>query len=263
MMMGRRNSGAAITAIGATVTTISVGGTAYAVLSWPDAGTYSLVVDADITGDIDALIVAGGGGGMGSGGGAGGFRAHSRESLDAGTYPVVVGAGGDDANGSPSSVFGVESAGGGKGAINGGTAGVAGNSGGSGGGGWRSGSGGAGNTPAASPAQGYAGGSGAVSYRSTAGGGAGSVGGSTNITLQHDADGGLPAYSDITGESLPYSQGGPGFQNYGLVAPTQAVQPTAPGSGGRGSYYAGEERPGVTGIVIVRIPSAALGAITT
>lgn len=265
MMMGnRRSSGADITAIGATVTTMASGGTAYTVLSWPTPGSYSLVAEADIAAQIDALIVGPGGPGRGSGGGAGGFRTHSRESLDAGTYPIVVGAGGAATYDgfkwtitTPiSSALGVESACGGAGAQMGGSTSFAGDSGASGGGGWRNGVGGAGNTPAVSPAQGYAGGGATTTNRSAGGGGAG---GTPAISGVNGSPGGAPAYSDITGTNTAYAQGGIGYAEAG-VAP---AAPTLPGSGGGGQLSNSDSLPGRAGIVIVRIPSAALGVITT
>jgi hypothetical protein len=264
MMASRKSGGAVITALGATVTTFTDDGTAYTVLSWPDAGTYSLVVSADITGDIAALIVAGGGGGHGAGGGAGGFRTHSAESLSAGTYPVIVGAGGaatgssPSGDGLPSSVFGVQSAGGGFGATDIGNANTAGGSGGSGGGGWRAtSSGGAGNTPSTTPPQGFDGCGADPSNRAGAGGGAG---GPAVFTAGNQLQpGGPPASSDITGTTVWYARGGPGLYN-GSFAPDQ---PTEPGSGGRGNRSMTFPLPGLAGVVIVRLPTAALGAITT
>jgi hypothetical protein len=79
--------------------------------------------------EVDALVVAGGGGGgsgnRGGGGGAGGFRLLPATSLTAGSYPVLVGAGGSGINsgvlgtqgfdGSPSALLSINSLGGGGG----------------------------------------------------------------------------------------------------------------------------------------------------
>jgi len=207
----------------------------YSVHAFTSSGTFTTTQ----TLTIDYLIVAGGGSGGtafgASGGGAGGVRLFTSQTLSAGTYSIVVGAGGPWApiigsvNGNNSSAFSYTSAGGGRGAAQY-TSLVAG-SGGSGGGGTAgtgspgipatgTNAGGAGNTPSTSPAQGYNGGSNTVdSSCGAGGGGAGGVG------------------SDVIVDGTA-GNGGPGvyisqFDMYGTDASN-----VASGSSGRG-YYGG------------------------
>lgn len=132
--------------------------------------------------NAELLMVAGGGGSRGGsaqvagGGGAGGLLYVANSSFTAGTYPVVIGAGGSGANGSDSTINGFTAIGGGASGYSSSTAGATnGSSGGSGGGASSynntSGTGGAGTA-----GQGFAGGGvvGGASY-GDGGGGAGQV----------------------------------------------------------------------------------------
>jgi uncharacterized repeat protein (TIGR01451 family) len=184
-------------------------------------GTFTL----DRTRDIDYLIVGGGGGGgaiAGGGGGAGGLRQGTQTNQAAGSYPVIVGLGGagdnrtstPDApvdgggNGNPSSVFGVEAAGGGGGgtfnfdSFNG-----AGRNGGSGGGASHQG-------PPGQPnpsGQGSVGGTGTINTGDSSGGGGGGAGraGGDGTAVQAGR-GGDGVSSDITGSPVFYAGGGAG-----------------------------------------------------
>ena len=125
--------------ISATGGTISTSG-GYKIHTFTSSGTLNVING----GDFDYLVVAGGGGGgsrKAGGGGAGGAIQATNQNISTGTYSVVIGDGGtrgarlggnDGANGTGSSVFGIQTVGGGGG---GGTNGRGGLSGGSGGGG--------------------------------------------------------------------------------------------------------------------------------
>jgi len=110
---------------GGLVTTYSSGGNDYRVHTFLTSGTFTLTA----TKSLDYLIVGGGGGGMmnniSGGTGAGGMWVKTSDSQIAGSYPIVVGAGGSNTGGSgghvsgarghSSSAFGHAAAGGGAG----------------------------------------------------------------------------------------------------------------------------------------------------
>lgn len=241
----------------------------------------------DLT-NIEYLVVAGGGGGglsdenerYGAGGGAGGLRTSvagnpsgggaSAESpistLSAGSYPVVVGAGGAvESNGSNSSFASVTCTGGG-GAEAGpaSTSGADGTNQGADGGSGGGGEAGQFSSPVSrvnpggsgTPGEGFAGGDGFF-LNGGQGGGAGAPGERQPEADDDALDGIFPegqtfngVQNDITGSLENYAQGG----NAGANAPST---PTMPGAGGRGTNQENlgpnfNAESGQDGIVIVR-----------
>jgi len=194
----------------------------------------------------DYLVVAGGGAGGGqggAGGGAGGFRTATAQSITAGTYQVLIGAGGVGnstglgTNGGNSSFNSMVSAGGGAASgVFGGPTPVA-NSGGSGGGGAYNYSVGAGNTPSVSPSQGNNGGGSTTTNNlgTGGGGGAGAVGGTGTPT--NCGVGGTGTASSLSGTSVVYAGGGGGGGGFGAT----------PAAGGTGGGGAGSTGPGTNG----------------
>jgi len=217
--------------------------------------------------DVDWLIIAGGGGSKGTGSGAGGYRTsygtgnvsgglcatESAYTVSASTYTVEVGNGGTGSSGTPtkggvSSVFGIESEGGGRGWYE-----WEDRDGGSGGG--ISGTNGTGGQPASStcPKQGFAAGDSNNDYGSQ-GGGAGAQGqsnswagyggaGLESFITGADGDvtkrGGGGGHSDSASGGYPY--GGGKYNNVAGVANT--------GGGGGRRYGSGGK-----GVVIIRYP---------
>ena len=229
---------------------------------------------------VEYLVVGGGAGGghsngnSGGGGGAGGYRTATNFPVIAGTFAVVVGAGGAAGSntigpsGVASSFSTISSAGGG----GGGSQGVAntGVDGGSGGGGvYIGGAGGGGNIPVTSPSQGNAGGPAINDGSNSAGGGgggAGAVGGTAyqaNATIAAVGVGGAGLASTITGASVYYAGGGAGESyshpvNVGGVGGgggSGAAGTANTGGGGGGGSSGGTSRPagaGGSGIVILK-----------
>ncbi len=251
----------------------------------------------------DLLIVAGGGGGGtsgyngGGGAGAGGYRAISGSSLNAGSYSVVVGAGGagggtgstaagsNGSSGSNSSIAGYTAAGGGGGAGGPGPYSYVGSSGGSGGGGsgGSAGTGGAGNTPSVSPSQGNNGGTSASDgYSMAAGGGGGGagaagangvrpseshgIGGNGGAGLQwvngtYYAGGGGGSIAGTADAGSAVGVGGTGGGGSGTMTGSPAGSGIANlGGGGGGGYPTGTgvAGSGGSGIVIVRYLKSAI-----
>lgn len=278
-----------ITASGGTITT--AGG--YRTHTFTSSDNFS-VVALPPGQTLTVLVVgggAGGGGSTGGGGGAGGYVSTTTTLSAIGTYPVIVGAGGPGATdtgaggpygsdgitraGTPgiaSSVFGFVAAGGGKGAIGGGTdAGGNGSSGGGGGGG-----GGTGGTGTAG--QGNAGGAGVASTGTTAqrgggGGGAGGAGaagglGGNGITIPIQGGLGLGGGTGggYAGGATSYGGGSGGtnsadFRNAGVVRGGAATTVGSGGGGGGGSfggyayyYFQAGGGAGYNGTVIIRYP---------
>ena len=241
----------------------------------------------------DILIVGGGGGGgasIGSGGGAGGVLYYSGVNIAAGTYTIIVGAGGAGAvnwlgrgdNGNNSSAFGNIAYGGGGGAgqswvynrtgTASGTLQTTSANQGSGAGGTRYKT--IGN--AGTAGQGYRGGNhtegGGGIYSSGGGGGAGGIGGDGSITSSGGM-GGIGVSYSITGTSIDYAGGGGGGKDdytsgrY-IYTGSSASHGGGPGgspagangidgTGGGGGAGGGESAPrggnGGSGIVIIRI----------
>jgi hypothetical protein len=225
-------------AIGGTITTSG----SYKIHTFTTSGNFQILVGAKA---IEYLIIAGGGSGgwrHAGGGGAGGVLS-GVTTLGAGTYPIVIGAGGTAAtpsingpeglttvgtNGNDSTFNGLTAIGGGRGGDNGGQ----GSAGGSGGGNCNA----SGITTggAATTGQGFAGGTSPGGPQGGGGGGAGGVGG--NAATNDAGDGGLGIQSSITGTATWYASGGAGGMNEqaatAAYTTTSAVQP---GGGGRGS----------------------------
>tara|TARA_Y100000748_G_scaffold178832_2_gene149811 strand:- start:436 stop:1872 length:1437 start_codon:yes stop_codon:yes gene_type:complete len=245
----------------------------YKVHVFTSSGTFEIVNGGT---DIDFLIVGGGGAGgadpgsgWGSGGGGGGYitsygsisgggsAVESKLQLSAGTYNVVVGAGGITSNTAPtngqdSSFASITSLGGGYGGIV--TSGYqAGGTGGSGGGSYRGYAGGSGTSN-----QGFDGAAGVASGRSGGGGGAGSPGvegdggdGLANAitgTITYYAGGGGQGQNPDVGGGIG-GLGGGGDGNYGADA-SDGVANT--GGGGGGARADGTAGNGGSGIVIIR-----------
>lgn len=229
---------------------------------------------------VEYLVVAGGGGGGGfGGGGAGGYRTASGFSISAGTYPIVVGAGGavsgsiltQGSDGSDSSFSTITSVGGGGGGCIDNTNGN-GRDGGSGGGGGnffsapynakpgglgtvgQGNNGGDGLSNAAADGNGGGGGSGSVGQTQPANatGGAGGSGTSNSITgvaVVYAAGGGGSGFT-TKGLGGSSSVGGDGAQYTGSVAATTPSANT--GSGGGSAYAPIAGSSGADGIVIIR-----------
>jgi hypothetical protein len=171
----------------------------------------------------DYLIVAGGGGGStgygGTGGaGAGGYRAFTGQSFSAGSYAVVVGAGGSiDAGGSNSS-FNSLTSGGGAGTNTGDVIG-------------------SGNTPSTTPSQGNNGG-----RQTTGSGGAGGGGGASAVgasTSSSQGGSGGAGSTWLNGTTYAGGGGGSGF--------TFGVGAGGAGGGGAGGGYGSGSGNGVAG----------------
>jgi hypothetical protein len=232
------------TSSGATVTTSGN----YKTLTYTSTGSFTLT-EAPTGSIIEVLLVGGGGGGgtgYGGGGGAGGYYYNSALSMSAGTYPIVIGAGGTNSVGSlavgtsgSDTTFNSISAigGGGGGEYNSTSVAKAGN-GGSGGGAGGSGTLSA-NIGTGTSGQGNNGGVAAGSSVTNAigggGGGAGAVGSAASGTTA--GNGGIGILNPISGATIGqlvssnyYISGGGGGGGYGTA--------TA-GSGGSGGGGAG------------------------
>jgi len=233
---------------GGTESTVVIGATTYKVHTFTSSDNF--IASKAISG-VEYLVIAGGGSGGGyyyaGGGGAGGYRsnvsglssggggsAEGTMNIIAGTYPVVVGAGGAAVlntssignSGSTSSFNQISSTGGGAGNKSGGTGG----SGGSGGGGGGANAGGSGTS-----GQGYAGGDGGGSANTNGaggGGGAGAVGGDGGASSA--GDGGAGVASNINGTNTTRAGGGGGASGaFSYISNGGA------GGGGAGGSYAG------------------------
>lgn len=204
-----------------------------------NVGTSTFTATTALT--IDYLIVAGGGAGGGrhGGGGAGGGLIYKQAvSLSAGTYSVVVGAGGSRANSNVRGPNGANSSFNGETAIGGGGGGTysnpTGKAGGSGGG--------AGSTAGtcfgglATPGQGFDGGYHVYVGDQRVCGGGGGAGGSgvlgTNLRINSPGHGGMGFSCDITGTILFWAGGGGG----GVWASTADAGSGGLGGGGGGAH---------------------------
>ena len=249
-----------VTATGGTVTTCGD----YKIHTFTGPGTFcvSCAGTAPGSNSVDYLVVAGGGGGINDadyqgGGGAGGYRESSGTASGCYTasplgacvsalpvsvtgYPITVGAGGSQGDGSNSIFSSITSTGGGSGGYTGTPSSLnSGNSGGSGGGGTYATplypQAGQGNTPPVSPPQGNPGGIGAgpgtpVAYGSGGGGGAGATG--TNGSPSSGGPGGNGVSTSITGSSVTRAGGGGGG-----AEPNPSSSAGSGGSGGGGNGY--------------------------
>ena len=226
-----------ITATGGTISTCGND----KIHTFTGPGTFTVCTAATCAANnvVSYVVVAGGAGSAAAGGGAGGFREfkspvtpYTASPLEGATpitvsatgYPVVVGAGSaahtcnctPSTNGSPSSVFGITSAGGGGSAGFGTVPAATGIPGGSGGGGTRNGGprpGGTGNQPPVTPEQGQNGGAGyeGGTYGSGGGGGAGGQGGNAPSTAGGLGGGGV---GTLINPSPSFGTPGPGPARY-------------------------------------------------
>lgn len=268
LVAGVAGNKATATPFVATGGTVSIDGD-YTVRTF-NSGADFVVVQGSA--DVQYLVIAGGGGGgNGGGGGAGGYRTGTFTALGAGTYAVVVGAGGAAAtptdgtakgsSGSNSSINSVVSTGGGGGgsyAIDSGN----GLTGGSGGGAYYTGTAGA---ATASPVQGNAGGTASISVSSSGGGGgAGAVGGNATAG-EHGGVGGAGTASSITGASVTRAGGGGGRANGtggaggaggggagGGISDPGTAGTANTGGGGGGAPGGASGGAGGSGVVILR-----------
>lgn len=217
---------------------------------------------------VDFLLVGGGGSGgtTRQGGGGGGRVIPGTDTLGAGSYSIVVGAGGVTSNGGDSTFNGHTAAGGGQGGLTGST-------GGSGGGSSNTNPGGA-----ASGTEGYgnAGGAGNFALSAAGGGGGGAGTAGSDAGPLTGGNGGNGYASSISGSSQTYGGGGGGNGDSssgtggtggggnggaGGNPGTAGTANTGGGGGGGGSYNGG------SGICIVSYPTGSLsatgGTITT
>jgi len=248
--------GALVTGTGGTVTFYNEGNQTYCVHTFTSNGTFTLTQPVT----IDHLIVGGGGGGgaFTGGGGGGGGMLTGTGARAAGTYNIVVGAGGagdsrttwpisssvtrGGQNGGASSVFGIAAAGGGGGGTYNQGLGV--------GAGFNGGSGGGASFPGP-VGQGTAGqgnnGATGTGFRFTGGGGGGAGQAGFNGTDTMTGRGGDGRVSSITGVPVTYAGGGAGGGDFRFGA----VAPNVGGAGGGGAsrnQTAGESgTPGLGG----------------
>ncbi|MBI5779683.1 MAG: DUF2341 domain-containing protein, partial [Planctomycetes bacterium] len=230
------------------------------------------------SGNVEVLVVAGGGGGgwhHGGGGGGGGVVYDTALAVGAGSYPIVIGAGGtspgpDDTygnNGGDSTAFGLLASGGGGGGYYSNNAGKAGGSGGGGGGyngtagssdqssrmassGTRTvyGNAGGNRTGSGSNTNGNGGGAGGASSSSQGGPGI-YISAFSSFGSNGYFGGGGGGGNDGVGNSGMHGGGNGG--NGGGGAGTAATANTGSGGGGGGGS-SGDGRPGGSGIVIIR-----------
>ena len=230
---------------------------------------------------VQVLVVAGGGGGGGvatlnlggGGGGAGEYYYSASYSIAAGTYTVVVGAGGTaglatgaDGGDGGISVFGSLSANGGGGGSSGGT-GNNGRPGGSGGGSGRSGAaatvGGASIKTAGGLGNKGGDNTTGTQFSGAGGGGSGSAGTNASASGTTPVAAGSGTASSISGASVTYASGGTGGARSGTYTPG-AGTPNQ-GDGGDGAPAGGSTVNGAvggSGIVIISYVSALYPAPT-
>lgn len=249
-----------LVATGGTV--VDAGG--YRYHTFTSNGTFA-ISDPGSNPDIEYLVVAGGGGGgngissanEGGGGGAGGYIQQSSSSFTAGSWPIVIGAGGSGNNSGNSSTFNSLTAiGGGAGG-----SGDPGSSGGSGGGGSHSQtSGGAGLQPAsASGGFGNNGGTSTSCCSGSGGGGAGTAGNNANISGTNGNGGSGKQWLDgvyYAGGGAGYAPGSTSTGGIGGGANSPRGVGVANTGGGGGGGYGNSDTGGAggSGIVIIRYP---------
>ena len=264
---------------GQSTTDVTINNIVYRVHQYTTVGTSTFTVTSPGNQVFEYLVIAGGGGGgsqHSSGGGAGGYRcsvpgefsgrlsaAETPLTLTAGSYTVVVGAGGagGPANtgatrgsvGGDSQFHTVISTGGGGG---GGWAGDNGSNraqGGSGGGAWVSAGSSGGNPGAGIAGQGFGGGAGTDTYQphvGSGGGGAGGPGDQGKTGGRRAAGrGGIGIPSNITGTPTYRASGG-GGGSYWSAGQTQPAKAEArQGGGGRGGMaYQSDQAAGTLGL---------------
>jgi hypothetical protein len=266
-----------ITATGGdSVYDITQNGVEYRVHEFLTTGTSTFdVTDFGSYPYVEFLIIAGGGAGgsgfYGGAGGAGGYREYSGvitpHPLGAQSFPVIVGEGAViwvDQNGKNSSVFEIESAGGGCGGVPGGGQPAGdGKDGGSGGANNSESSAyinGKGNVPPTNPPQGFDAGGPVAGVDFPPGGGAGGP----PLGIWGTSQGGIGRYSAITGTMIGRGEGGAG-EDRGLWPPAVPIMgggynkpyiPPEPNRGGGGG--SNTDQSGGSGIVIIRYPLSAI-----
>ena len=260
---------------GGTITTVA----GQRIHTFTSVGTTSITFLVPVT--VQVLVVAGGGGGGGvatlnlggGGGGAGEYYYSASYSIAAGTYTVVVGAGGTaglttgaDGGDGGISVFGSLSANGGGGGSSGGT-GNNGRPGGSGGGSGRSGAaatvGGASIKTAGGLGNKGGDNTTGANFSGAGGGGSGSAGTNAFASGTTPVAAGSGTASSISGASVTYASGGTGGARTGTYTPG-AGTPNL-GDGGDGAPAGGSRVNGAvggSGIVIISYVSALYPAPT-
>lgn len=260
---------------GGTETEITILGTPWALLTF----TTSVPVTIDIDGLLEPFVEGGGGsggraGGKGAGGGAGATpKIPGAVFLPAGTYNNTVGAGGaaitvatapGNKGGSSTALAGSPYAIVAEGGGFGGDAGNGGNGSNGGGGGGNdlneTNSGGVGS-------DGYNGGASAnvpTNANRSGGGGAGAGGAGGNASSAVGGTGGPPIYSDFSGVSTPYGEGGGGNATTGGTVPVAGGSPGATNAGnvtepsiigsGSGGGGGGAAAKGANGVIMYRRP---------
>jgi Glycine rich protein len=241
---GIGGNGLVVVSYGVMIPPVSSGGTVtlnglYRVHTFTTVGTSTFTLSGPPSVQAQLLVVGGGGAGGGyndgGGGGAGGLVYLSSVTLTAGTYSIVVGAGGTGTpayavggNGGNSSAFGYTGLGGGGGGADTGIAGAAGGCGGGGGFGTAGG--------AATQAGGFAGGRGTYGAGGTgaaagAGGSTTGAGGGGMGSAGTNLVGGSGLQYSISGTAQFYAAGG------GAGTDSASVQPLGgSGIGGNGGY---------------------------
>ena len=246
------DTGTVVKSAGFSYSVYATGGTesdsgAYHVHTFTSGGTLTVIT----AGEVDALIVAGGGGGGGmttggsyhgaGGGGGGGGVVVRTATIGAGSYSIVVGAGGlgasasVGADGGNSTALGLTAAVGGGGGGRG-NSGAAAKSGGSGGGATREA------TTPGSGTSGQGNSGGLASDPGGNGGGGGGAGGVGSTGGNARGNGGAGLESLITGSSAYYAGGGGGGEG-GNAPAGQSFG----GSGGGGRGGAVDSNTGVAG----------------
>lgn len=247
---------------GGTITTDG----AYTIHTFTEDGTFA--VDASIS--VEYIVVAGGGAtgfssgrNKGTGGGGGGGVKTGSQTFIAGSYGVVIGAGGDASNGEDSSLGAITADGGGRGGdASGAPNGRDGGSGG-GGGGTRTNSGAGGSATAG---QGNDGGGGGGSPRGGGGGGGAGSAGAANTAGSEGGDGiewpsGSGNYyggggAGALNQTISGGIGGGGDVNNGIG--DDGAPNTGGGGGGRFEDF-GALSKGGSGVVIIRYLTPAAG----
>ena len=232
---------------------------------------------------VEYLLIAGGGAGLefGGGGGAGGYKTGILASVTPGNYPVLIGAGGNNSNGSDSSFYSLTAIGGGK---SGNKYGALPSIGGSGGGGSWNFSGPSLMAPAqGTSGQGYAGGTGisnACTHGHPGSGGGGGAGGSGGNAFVSAAVGagiggtGLLGFDGIRvcggGGGFHYDHGGASAVDGGGAGATGHYVPGTSGAANKGGGGGGcgsdiTTSSGGSGKLVLRYegtPKATGGTIT-
>ncbi len=264
---------------GQSTNDVNIDGIIYRVHQYTTVGTHTFTVTSPGNQVFEYLVIAGGGGGgtqHGSGGGAGGYRcsvpgefsgrlsaAETPLSLVAGSYTVVVGAGGTGAPGNAAqgvrggiggnsqfhTITSIGGGGGGSWATDNGSERA---QGGSGGGAWVSAGSSGGNAGAGIAGQGFGGGAGTDTSQPHVGSGGGGAGGpgfqGKTGGRRAAGRGGIGIPSNITGTPTFRASGGGGgcYWSAGQTQPNRAER--REGGGGLGGFaYQSDSQPGSEG----------------